>query len=117
IRRCATWHLERLMQIAPGDDIVRVVDKLPDNYLLCGWIRTEFPNARIISVRRDPRDVAVSCWQTQFAKIRWAFHHEHIVNRVQQYQRVMAHWRDALPGPYLEFDYEDLVRDQETVSR
>jgi tetratricopeptide (TPR) repeat protein len=122
IRRAGAWHVERLLELIDDaslrvEDIDRVVDKLPDNYLLCGWIRTCFPNAKIISVRRDVRDVAVSCWQTQFAKIRWAFNHEHLINRVQQYKRVMAHWRSVLPGPYLEFDYEDLVADQERVSR
>jgi len=96
---------------------VRVVDKMPDNYSQIGWILTLFPNAKIIHCRRDVRDVALSCWLTQFGAIRWASDLEHIAARIKQYQRIMEHWRKILPGRILELDYEKLVENQEQESR
>jgi hypothetical protein len=122
VRQAATGHLKRLREVAAtagGDpaNIDRVVDKMPDNYQLLGWIVTAFPNAKIVWARRDPRDIAVSCWQTQFAKIQWAFHHDHIAHRLEQHERLMSHWQRVLPVPMLVSKYEELVADQEVRSR
>jgi hypothetical protein len=38
-------------------------------------------------------------------------------NYYRQYERLLAHWRAVLPLRLLEVRYEDLVRDQEAVSR
>src|SRR5262249_47031696 len=95
----------------------RVVDKLPDNYLHAGLIPALFPRARIIHSRRDLRDVALSCWKTNFGRIPWTSHVDHIVNRFEQYRRVMEHWRKVLPVPMLEVDYEEVVADLEGVAR
>ena len=43
------------------------VDKLPMNSLGLPLIAKLFPDARVISVRRDPRDVVLSCFRRQFA--------------------------------------------------
>ncbi len=112
----ADWHIEQLHGLTRkarhGDnDYDRVLDKMPDNYSLLGWIVTMFPRARIIHCRRDVRDVAVSCWMTQFKSIRWAFDLGHIAERILQYQRLMDHWRRVLPTPMLEIDYEETVAD------
>jgi tetratricopeptide (TPR) repeat protein len=115
-RHSAEWHLGRLAQL-DGGRAERVVDKMPDNYALLGWIVTLFPRARLIHVRRDPRDVALSCWMTNFAEIRWANDLAHIAARIRQYQRLMAHWRAVLPAPVLELDYEKLVADPERLGR
>ena len=89
-------RLDNLKQKAGKPDAVRVVDKLPDNYSLLGWILTLFPNARIIHCRRDPRAVALSCWMTQFGSIRWACHEHHLIERIRQYRRLMDHWRRVM---------------------
>mgnify|MGYP001823974479 CR=1 FL=1 len=116
----ATQYLARLdglKQKSGTPDAARVVDKLPDNYSLLGWILTLFPNARIIHCRRDPRAVALSCWMTQFGSIRWACNEAHLVERIRQYRRLMAHWRSVIPDRFIELDYENLVADQEAESR
>ena len=64
---------------AVGDKPVeRIVDKMPDNYLYLGLLAALFPQAIFIHCRRDLRDVAVSCWMTDFRSIRWANDPEHI---------------------------------------
>ena len=112
----ADWHLAQLARLVEKSgqsvgEIDRVFDKMPENYSLLGWIATMFPTASIIHCRRDPRDVAVSCWLTHFKEIRWAFDVDHIAHRIQQYQRLMEHWRRVLPVPILEIDYEETVAD------
>ena len=84
---------------------------MPENYLYLGLIATLFPRARIIHCRRDLRDVAVSCWMTNFRHIRWAADPEHIAARFAEYRRLMDHWRRVLPLPILEVEYEDTVAD------
>jgi tetratricopeptide (TPR) repeat protein len=111
----ASWHLARLGAL--NGTALRVVDKMPDNYLYLGIIATLFPRARLIHCRRDLRDVAVSCWMTHFRHIRWAADQEHIAARFIDYRWIMDHWRGVLPLPVLEVDYEETVADLEAVAR
>ncbi|MDB5392299.1 MAG: sulfotransferase [Planctomycetaceae bacterium] len=111
VQKIAEWHLDRLTELDQGRKVY-VVDKMPDNYHMLGWIVTLFPHARIIHCRRDVRDVAFSCWITNFSKIRWANDLEHLADRVNQYRRVTEHFHRVLPVPILEVDYERMVADQ-----
>jgi hypothetical protein len=76
-----------------------------------------FPEAAFIHCRRDLRDVAVSCWMTDFRTIRWANDPGHLAARFREYRRVMDHWRTALPVAPHEVDYEETVADLESVAR
>jgi tetratricopeptide (TPR) repeat protein len=113
--RIAQRHLDRLRELS--DLAPRIADKMPDNYLYLGLIATLFPQAKLIHCRRDLRDVAVSCWMTQFRKITWASDIDHIASRFREYRRLMDHWRRVLPVPVLEVDYEETVADLEGVAR
>ena len=100
-----------------GDRPDRVVDKMPDNYMYLGLLSVVFPRATFIHCRRDLRDIAVSCWMTDFRSIRWANDPEHIASRFQQYRRLMDHWQAVLPAPIHDVDYEETVDDLEAVAR
>jgi hypothetical protein len=76
-----------------------------------------FPNATFIHCRRDLRDIAVSCWMTDFRSIRWANDPEHIATRFTQYRRLIDHWDSVLPVPIHAVDYEETVNDLEAVAR
>jgi hypothetical protein len=115
IRRVAQRHLDQLGAL--NAQARRDADKMPDNYLYLGLIVALFPRAKVIHCRRDLRDVAVSCWMTNFRHIRWAYDPEHIATRFQEYRRLMEHWRKVLPVPMLEVDYEETVADLEGVAR
>jgi tetratricopeptide (TPR) repeat protein len=116
IQACANWHLDQLHGL-DGGQAVRVVDKMPDNFLNVGWLAILFPKARFIHARRDVRDVALSCWMTNFLSSPWARALDTIAARIRDYQRIMAHWRKVVPTPILDVDYERLVADQEGESR
>src|SRR5262249_32775338 len=82
VQESASWHLGQLRQL-DGGRADRVVDKMPENYLMLGWLAVQFPQARYIHCRRDVRDVALSCWMTNFSRIRWSNELEHIAGRVR----------------------------------
>jgi len=95
--RLAARHLEKLREFS--HTALRIVDKLPENYLYLGLLASLFPRAKFIHCRRDLRDVAVSCWMTYFRDVRWANDQQHIASRFHEYQRMMEHWRKVLPVP------------------
>ncbi|HEV3263738.1 MAG TPA: sulfotransferase, partial [Gemmataceae bacterium] len=114
-RRIAERHLARLHELSA--DRPRVADKMPENHIYLGLLATLFPNAKFIHCRRDLRDIAVSCWMTNFRHIRWANDVDQITSRFAEYRRLMEHWRQVLPVSVLEVDYEDTVADLEGVAR
>jgi tetratricopeptide (TPR) repeat protein len=113
--RIAEHHVARLHELSP--DRPRVADKMPDNYMYLGLLALLFPKAKFIHCRRDVRDIAVSCWMTNFRHIPWANDTDHIASRFAEYRRLMEHWRRVLPVPVLEVDYEETVADLEGVAR
>ncbi len=116
IARLATRHLEALRAI-DGGRAERIVDKAPSTYQFLGFLRALFPNAALIHCRRNLRDVAVSCWITDFEHVSWSHDPEHIATHFRQYRRVMDHWRGVLPGVIHDVEYEATVADVEAVAR
>jgi tetratricopeptide (TPR) repeat protein len=115
LRPIAQRHEDRLREL--GEFAARVVDKMPDNYMYLGLLAVLFPSATFIHCRRDLRDVAVSCWMTNFRSIKWANDPEHISSRFAQYLRLIDHWRAVLPATIHEVAYEETVDDLESVAR
>jgi tetratricopeptide (TPR) repeat protein len=115
LHEIAERHDARLLEL--GGQAARVTDKMPDNYMYLGLLAILFPNAAFIHCRRDLRDVAVSCWMTNFRSIRWANDPEHIGRRFTQYVRLMDHWRAVLPGRVCDVGYEETIDDLESVAR
>ena len=72
----------------------------------------------IIHCRRDPLDVCLSCYFQNFLEVAFACSLEDIPALYHRaYETLMAHWSRVLPVPIHEVSYEELVQDQETVSR
>lgn len=115
VRHVGQAHLARLRELDAG--ALRVVDKMPDNYLWLGFLAAVFPRAKFVYARRDFNDIAVSCWMTNFKSIRWACDPDDIAQRVRDHRRIMDHWRAVLPVPMLELDYEDTVADLEKTAK
>ncbi len=114
-RDLAERHLDRLRGL--DERALRIVDKTPGNYHFLGLISVLFPRARLIHCRRDLRDVALSCWMTDFATVAWACNPQHIAAHFAAYRRLLDHWREVSPLPFLDVDYEELVDDPEGVAR
>jgi tetratricopeptide (TPR) repeat protein len=119
VRRLAEQHRDRLELLLNGRPAARIVDKMPDNYIYLGLLAAMFPRAVFIHCRRDLRDIAVSCWATDFRpeNIPWASDPKSMGSRFEQYLRLMDHWRSVLPAPIHEVNYEDTVVDLERVAK
>ena len=103
-----------------GQGAIYTADKLPHNFVNVGLIHRIFPKAPIIHVMRDPRDNGLSNFQqnfgAKFGGMGFAFDLEHLANEINNYWRLMKHWR-KIGVPMIEFWYEDLVNEQETISK
>lgn len=99
-------------------DRPRFIDKMPNNFPSIGFIHLILPNAKIIDARRYPLDATLSCYRQLFAKGQsFVYDLNDIGEYFLQYERMMDHWHQALPGKVLTLQYEDLVMDLETNVR
>jgi tetratricopeptide (TPR) repeat protein len=114
-RSLAYGYLQRLARQAGGAS--RIVDKMPHNYLHLGLIAALFPRAHIIHCRRDPMDVCASAYFQNFKWLPYTASLEDIAFVHSEYARLMEHWRRVLPVPIHDVSYEELVANQEAVSR
>lgn len=114
-RRLAYAYLQR--QAGPCGASVRMIDKMPHNYLHLGLIAVLFPRARIIHCRRDPMDTCAAAYFQNFKWLPYTASLDDIGFYYRQYERLMAHWRRVLPLRMHEVVYEELVANQEAVSR
>jgi tetratricopeptide (TPR) repeat protein len=106
----AARYLAELHALAPG--ALRIVDKMPGNYRLLGLIALLFPGARIIHCQRDPRDIGLSIFTFRF----FGYHpYAHDLGDlgwyIAEHDRLMAHWRAALPNPILPIRLADWPAD------
>jgi tetratricopeptide (TPR) repeat protein len=100
-------------------DALRMVDKLPTNFLFLGLIHAALPNARIIHMRRNPIDTCLSIYFQHFeAANTYVNDLDDLAHYYREYRRLMRHWRTILPaGIMLEVPYEGLVLDLPVWSR
>jgi hypothetical protein len=101
---------------APAAQVV--VDKNLFNFWNVGLIARLFPAARVVIVRRDPVDVCFSIFRRAFiGEHAFADDLEDLAHYHRCFDRLVDHWREALPGAVLEVSYEALVQDFETGVR
>ncbi len=94
------------------------IDKMPNNFPSVGFIHLMLPNAKIIDARRYPLDSCLSCYRQLFGQGQpFTYDLTDIGEYFLQYQRLMDHWHDVMPGRILTVQYEDVVTDFETQVR
>lgn len=89
------------------------VDKMPDNYKLVGFLKSAFPQARFVHLRRDPRAIALSVWRTSFSGSALAYGYDLIAlaDHANAYASLMQHWRNLLGADLYDLDYAVLAND------
>ncbi len=113
--RTAEAYLKEIRALTkPG--VRRIVNKSMGNTRLVGMIARLFPKTRIIHAIRDPRDVAVSCYQEGFdvTEGSWTTRYDWIARFWEQSMRMMEHWKKALDVPILDVHYERLIKHPDT---
>jgi Flp pilus assembly protein TadD len=100
---------------------LRFTDKFPGNFHYAGFIARALPAAKLICVRRDPMDTVLSNFRNLFAVSSPYYDYSYDLLDIAAYyvrfDRLMAMWREALPGRLIEVRYEELVADQEGETR
>ena len=88
------------------------VDKNPNNFLFTGVLKLAMPNAKIINARRHPLDSCLGTFKQLFATGQpFSYDMTELGEYYLQYQRLMDHWNEVLPGFVLDVNYEDVVAD------
>ena len=111
--------LHELQEYAP--DARHIIDKMPHNFENIGLIKFLFPQAKIISVRRDPRDIALSNYFTDYqakhSGMGFAYDLSTIGEQLADHNLMMQHWQQTFPGEILQINYEDVVDNLEGSAR
>ena len=103
------------------DPARRFVDKFPGNFLYAGTAARALPSAAIVCLRRSPMDTVLANFRNLFATGSRYYDYSYDLLDIAAYHagfdRLIALWREVLPGRVLEFRYEELVADQEGATR
>ena len=113
-------YLERTSPLAKGARLL--IDKMPFNVFFVRHALASLPSARVVMVRRDPRDTVFANYRQLFASdfgyYDYAYDLEDTAHFVAQFAALADHWREVLPkARYAEVHYEALVASQEAESR
>lgn len=113
----ARAYLAALAGAVPEASVV--TDKSIQSHLVIGMIAKALPSARIIVVRRDPRDVGLSIYRNLFAPgtHRYAYDQAQIAAYAATFERIVSFWRETVPERFVEVSYEALVSDPEPQTR
>lgn len=113
------WKQARLL-FGANLDQRRFLDKTTMNTVDLGLINVLFPDAKVIFVMRDPRDVCLSCFMQTMIPTPSTIHLLTWQGTVDFYAQVMNWWmtiKSRLSLDYIEFRYEDAVTDFEHTFR
>ncbi len=87
-----------------------ITDKMPHNFNHVGMILSMFPKARVLQMRRDPRDVCLSIYTRSFPDGHpYACSFESLAHAYMLCQRIMDHWAQLEPTRVMDIKYADLV--------
>jgi len=101
----------------PGKAIV--TDKSISTYVHTGHVSFALPKAKIIVVRREPRDSCLAILKQRFADgtHRYSNSMEWTAGFYKLFANQVAFWREAAPEAFIEVHYEDIVSDLEGQAR
>ncbi len=85
---------------------------MPGNFNYLGLVGLMLPGARIIYCARDPRDIGLSIFTFRFHGAHGYAHDLADLGwYIAEHDRLMAHWKAALPTPILTVKLSDWVED------
>ncbi len=94
------------------------IDKMPNNFIHIGLIKTILPNAKIIDTRRDPMDTCFSCFKQFFARGQlFTYSMEDLGNYYTDYIRAMNHWHKVYGKDIFTVHYDDVINKTEETIR
>lgn len=100
-------------------DAQRVTDKSISTYQIAPLVWLALPKAKIVALRRDPRDNLWSIFKNRFVPglHRYSYSQEALVDTYRIYTEYLELWREMAADRLYEISYEALVADPETETR
>ena len=93
-------------------------DKLPNNFPFMGLVHLILPNAKIINTRRHPLDSCLGAYKQLFGHGQnFTYDMLDLAHYYQQYDAMINHWHNVMPGKILDVHYEETVTDLESQVR
>jgi len=90
------------------------IDKMPNNFIHIGFIKTILPNAKIIDTRRGAMDTCFSCFKQFFAKGQlFTYDLEDIGLFYKDYLNLMNHWHNIYPNEIYTVKYSNMINNTE----
>ena len=94
------------------------IDKMPNNFIHIGLIKTILPNAKIIDTRRDPMDTCFSCYKQFFARGQlFTYSLEDLGNYYTDYIKAMNHWHNVYGKDIYTVHYDNVINKTEDTIR
>ena len=94
------------------------IDKMPNNFIHIGLIKTILPNAKIIDTRRDPMDTCFSCYKQFFARGQlFTYSLEDLGNYYTDYIKAMNHWHNIYGKDIFTVHYDSVINKTEETIR
>ena len=88
-----------------------VVDKSLNQSMLMGLLLHSIPEARVVWLRRQPEDTALSCFSTFFTSLPWSWSLTDIAKHFRNEDRLFQHWLSLFPDRIFSLEYECLTQD------
>lgn len=109
--------LYRMLAVQDDAPTTWYIDQDPLNFRWLHVAAAMFPQARVIHVRRDRRDTALSLWSQDFAHpdMAFAYDFDDMAACMEGHGALMRHWKQSLRIPVHELDYEALVTDTDAT--
>ena len=110
-------YLNSLAQLSTSANVV--TDKTPANFQYIGIILSMFPDAKIIHLKRDPRAICWSIYQTNWYEngYRFSYNMDDLVTFYGLYSKLMDFWHNKFPEKIYDICYEDLTTNQEEETK
>lgn len=109
--------LYRTLAIQDDAPATGYLDQDPLNFRYLHVAAAMFPQAKVVRLRRDRSDTALSLWSQDFghADMGFAYDFGDITTYMAGHDVLMAHWKRTLRVPIHELDYEALVREPDAA--
>ena len=110
-------YFDYLMNL--NNNSIVTIDKGPQNFIWVGFIKLFFQNAKIIHIKRNPKDTFLSIYKNNFASkdMDWSYDPSEITKYFNFYYDYMSFWKKICGDFIYDVDYENIVNNSESEIR
>ncbi|MEO8748555.1 MAG: sulfotransferase [Rhodanobacter sp.] len=110
-------NLYRMLAVQDDAPATWYLDQDPLNFRYLHIVAAMFPQARVIHLRRDRPDTALSLWSQDFAhpSLAFAYDFDDMQSCMGGHDSLWRCWKQNLKLPMFELDYETLVAEPDAI--